>query len=412
MKTPLRLLAALTLLAAAPAVAQTADEPNGPTQSDTQAKPTEATRDSINSNKGPGGRNITAFDRNKRTGVGGYMDIEFKQPFDGKPSTFDMHRLVLTTSSYLHENLFFNAEVEYEHGGLINAGTNDGELKIEQAWGDYTINDMLALRAGVVLIPFGIVNVLHDSDVRETTTRPLMANSIIPTTWMEPGVGLHGIVYPTEDWQLSYEGYVTQGLNSNISAARGVRNARPSLATDNNGNKAVTGRVALSPWLGFEVALDGYHGAYDVTGEQHMTMLGGDVSYTAGPFELVGEYANIATEGGTFTPAGSAAPVAIPTGLNGYYLEGRYRFFPEFLQDSWLGRGGGFSSPTFTAFARYGGADTNAASFDTSDRTEAVIGLNYRPIQTFVTKVEFQRLGETATGKVDNFLWSSVAVGF
>ncbi|MNS37869.1 hypothetical protein D3C72_701020 [compost metagenome] len=409
MKTPLSLLAALAIVTAAPAaLAQQAN----PTPDASPSAAPEATREGITSNKGPGGRNITAFDRAKRTGVGGYFDIEFKQPFDGKPSTFDLHRLVLTTSSYLHENLFFNAEIEYEHGGLINAGTNDGELKIEQVWADYTINDLLALRAGVVLIPFGIVNVLHDSDVRETTTRPLMASTIIPTTWMEPGVGVHGIAYPTEEWQLTYEAYLTQGLNGNISAARGVRNARPSLANDNNGNKAVTGRVALSPWLGFEVGLDGYHGSYDVTGEQHMTMLGADLSYTAGPFELVGEFANIATEGGTFTPAGASAPVAIPTGLNGYYLEGRYRFFPEFLQSTWLGRGGGFSNPTFTAFARYGGADTNLAAADTSDRTEAVIGLNYRPIQTFVTKLEFQQLGEPVTGKQENFLWSSVAVGF
>ena len=90
----------------------------------------------------------------------------------------------------------------------------------------------------------------------------------------------------------------------------------------------------------------------------------------------------------------------------------QYRFFPELLHGTFLGRAGGFNNATFTAFARYGGADTNAASFDTSDRTEAVVGLNYRPIQTFVVKTEWQRLGETATGKVENFLWSSVAVGF
>ncbi|MFN3431591.1 MAG: porin, partial [Candidatus Sericytochromatia bacterium] len=359
MKTPLSLMAALAIVTAAPAaLAQAA--PTTPDASPSAAP--EATREGITSNKGPGGRNITAFDRNKRTGLGGYYDIEFKQPLDGRPSTFDLHRLILTTSSYLHENLFFNAEIEFEHGGMINAGTNDGELKIEQAWADYTISDLLHLRAGTVLIPFGIVNVLHDSDVRETTTRPLMASNIIPTTWMEPGVGLHGIAYPTEELQLTYEAYVTQGLSGNISAARGVRNARPSQYTDNNGNKAVSGRVGISPWLGFEVGLDAYHGAYDVTGEQHMTMLGADMAYTAGPFEVIGEYANITTEGGTFTPAGATAPAAIPLGLNGYYLEGRYRFFPEILQGTWLGRGGGFANPTFTAFARYGGADTDSAA--------------------------------------------------
>jgi hypothetical protein len=388
------------MLAAPPAFAQTpSDKPDE-----------EVTRNDILSNQGPGGRNITAFDRHQKSGIGGYFDIEFNQPLDGTPSKLDLHHLVLQTSSFLHENLFFNAEVEFEHGGVINDLMNDGELKIEQAWADYTVNDLLTLRAGAVLVPFGIVNVLHDSDVRETTTRPLMARSIIPSTWTENGIGFHGLAYPTEQWQLTYEGYVTQGLNDRISAVDGLAEARPSLKSDNNGNKAVTGRVALSPFLGLDVGLDGYYGAYDATGTQHMTMLGADALYTVGPFEVLGEYANVRTDGGVSTTA--ATPTAIPTGMDGLYVEGRYRFFPDFLQGTFLGHGGGFHHPTFTLVGRWGWADTNKAAFDASDRTETVLGVNYRPIQTFVLKLEGQHLTQPALGKVDDTLWSSVAVGF
>lgn len=400
MKSPLLLLAALPLLIASPVLAQSND--NQPDD--------EATRQSILSNQGPGGRNITAFDRHQKSGIGGYFDIEFNQPLNGAPSKLDLHHLVLQTSSQLHENLFFNAEVEFEHGGVINDLFNDGELKIEQAWADYTVNDLLTLRAGAVLVPFGIVNILHDSDVRETTTRPLMAGSVLPTTWTENGIGFHGLAYPTEQWQLTYEGYVTQGLNDKLSAANGLAAARPSLKSDNNGNKAVTGRVALSPFLGLDVGLDGYYGAYDPSGNQHLTMLGADALYTVGPFEIQSEYANVMTDGGVSTSA--ATPTAIPTGMDGFYVEGRYRFFPDFLQGTFLGHGGGFHHPTFTLVGRWGWADTNKAAFDQYDRTETVLGVNYRPIQTFVLKLEGQNIKQPASGRDDNAIWSSVAVGF
>lgn len=396
MKYPALALAALSLFLAAPAMAQGT------------ASSVSADAPEIESSKGPGGRNITAFDRRAQTRVGGYFDNEFTLPLHGAGrSTFKAHRLILQASSYLHDNLMFNTEIEYEYGGLINTLSNDGELKIEQAWADYKISDALSLRGGVVLIPFGIVNVLHDSDVRETTTRPLMASAIVPSTWMDTGAGLHGVVFPTEELQLSYEAYVTNGINNKISAASGIRNARPSMKDDNNGNKAVSGRVGISPFLGLEVGLSGYRGNYDET--RAMTMAGADISWTAGPVELIGEYANIQTDGGTWL--NNTTPTTIPGSMDGYYLEGRYRFFPEVLHNTFLGRGGGFPQASMALVTRYGTADTNKAAAGTTDKDEWVWAINYRPIPTFVTKLEYQRLGDPVGGPKDA-IWSSVAVGF
>jgi hypothetical protein len=403
MKPPLRLLApfALLLALARPAMAQVA--PPAPA-------PVPATKVPMTSPTGPGGRNITAFDRHVQSGVGGYYAVELRQAFDGRPSAFDLHHLILQTSSYLHENLFFNAEIEFENGGFLTGQGGDGELEIEQAWADYVVSELLAVRAGVVLVPFGIVNVLHDSDARETTTRPLFADQIVPTTWFEPGIGIHGVAYPSDWLMVSYEGYVTQGLTDAMSPAFGVRAARPSLSRDNNGNKAVTGRLAVSPFLGLELGLDGYHAAIDPAGVRHLTMLGADAAFTRGPFELIAECAEASTPGGA--SVGTGVPGAIPTGMGGMYVEGRYRFFPDLLHATFLGRAGGFEAATFTAIGRYGQADTNRAAADQSDRTELVLGLNYRPIQTFVLKLEGQRIGEPYTGRTVDTLWSSAAVGF
>lgn len=395
MKNSLFALVALSVLVAAPAYAQ--------------AQPSDAsTAPTITSNVGPGGRSITSFDRRAQSRVGGYFDNEFTLPLNGK-STFKAHRLILQASSYLHENLFFNTEIEYEYGAQINANTNDGELKIEQAWADYRISDALTLRGGVVLIPFGIVNVLHDSDVRETTTRPLMAGNVVPTTWMDSGAGFHGFVYPTEDMQISYEGYVTNGLSDKISAADGLKKARPSFKDDNNGNKAVTGRVSVSPWLGLELGASGYRGKYDDS--RDLTMLGADTTMSLGPVELLGEYANVLTEGGTFTDSKTNALITIPGSMEGYYVEGRYRFFPEMLHGTFLGREGGFPQASMALIGRYGQADTDKATTGATDKTEYVLGINYRPVQTFVTKLEYQRLSDPKGGDKDA-IWSSIAVGF
>ncbi|HEY9900785.1 MAG TPA: porin [Pantanalinema sp.] len=397
MKHAMPVLAALSVLVAAPAWAQAPAPEKAP---------------SITSNQGPGGRAITSFDRRAQSRVGGYFDNEFSLPLDGKDSTFRQHRLILQASSYLHENLFFNTEIEYEYGGQINANTKDGELKIEQAWADYRINDALSLRGGVVLVPFGIVNVLHDSDVRETTNRPLMADKVVPSTWMDTGAGFHGFVYPTEDMQVSYEAYVTNGLSDKISADKGLKDARPSFKKDNNGNKAVSGRLSVSPWLGLDLGLSGYRGVYDAN--RNLSMLGADTTLSLGPVEILGEYANVQSEGGTFAADATQPTVltSIPGTMEGYYVEGRYRFFPEILHGTFMGREGGFPQASMALVGRYGQASTDKANPGTkNDQTEYLVGLNYRPIQTFVTKLEYQRLADPIGGNKDA-IWSSIAVGF
>src|SRR5262245_19579020 len=63
-----------------------------------------------------GGRNISAFTRNLfgNTTIGGYFDNDYSFP-DNQPAFFDQHHLVLQVSSILHDRLFFNTEVEFEH---------------------------------------------------------------------------------------------------------------------------------------------------------------------------------------------------------------------------------------------------------------------------------------------------------
>src|SRR3989338_465498 len=91
--------------------------------------------------------------------VGGYADIEFEN-FESTNSTFDKARFILNVGAIPHQRLLFYSEYEIEHGGP-NAPGGGGEAKVEQAWASYLINDMINIRGGIVLMPFGRFNLLQ-----------------------------------------------------------------------------------------------------------------------------------------------------------------------------------------------------------------------------------------------------------
>lgn len=367
-----------------------------------------------------GARNISAFTRKNYTSgtsLGGYFDSEYFFP-DNKNPFFDQHRLILQVSSFYNERLFFNTEIEFEHGGLLGGKINDGQLKIEQAYLDYKIEDWLISRAGVVLIPLGRVNILHDSDFRDTTARPLFNGTIMPTTWMETGAGFYGTFYPNDDWEINYETYVTQGLSDNIIDGGGLKDARPSLSSDNNGNKAVSTRVGFSPFIGFDFGLGGYYSKIDKDNKKNFGLFVGDFNYTNGPFEILGEIGYSAFDPVNIKDSAGKETSNTINSMWGYYLEAHYKFFPEFLKGSFLGLE--LERPMFTLFSRIDQVDTDMARLNANDRTQLTLGFNYRPIQTAVFKFEYQwnienqaiLTGDFSKEIANNQIIMSVAAGF
>ena len=83
--------------------------------------------------------------------VGGYFDTEFVASDDD--ITFKAHRFILNAQAKPHKNIYFYSEIEFEYGALINAGDDNGELKIEQAWVDFIISESFAFRSGIILMP-------------------------------------------------------------------------------------------------------------------------------------------------------------------------------------------------------------------------------------------------------------------
>lgn len=343
--------------------------------------------------------------------LGGYADMEYYD-LDGSESTFRQHRWIINVGAQVHERIRFSSEFELEYGGP-NMPNADGEAKVEQAYIDYLIHDGINLRAGALLVPFGRYNLYHDSDLQDLTDRPIMARDVIPTTWTEAGYGVFGEFNPTlgdyEDLTLSYELYAVNGLDSGFSDT-GLSGGRSSLKTDNNDNKSLVGRLNISPANGQELGVSGYWGRYNAGNDQAIAGIGLDTLNTFGPLEWINEYAYFGVDE---TPTASSD---VANYFQGAYSQLNYHFWPDFLNNTFLGRG--FEHPALTLVGRYDWAkihDDGDATTGNNEEDRYTVGLNYRPIESFVVKFEYQfndTDNETLeNGSKDGFV-TSVALGF
>ena len=128
--------------------------------------------------------------------VGGYFDIQYRAHrnpvletgFEGIGSQgttngFDQQRFVPFIYADITEHVKFASEIEIEHG--IRA-TNDVEISLEFAHIDYLIHEKVNLRGGIILVPLGKFNLLHDSPLNDLTDRPSSANSSSPPLCRRP----------------------------------------------------------------------------------------------------------------------------------------------------------------------------------------------------------------------------------
>ena len=382
----------------------------------------------------------TSFVRNilSNTTVGGYVSSEFEN-FEDSDSAFDQHRLVLNVASQVHKRVRFYSEIELEHGpffgsegtsegvlsiddangnGVIDASEAEdlefsgnttsgesGELEVEQAWVQFDLTERLGVRTGVILVPFGRFNLYHDDDLQNLTDRPLVARRVIPSTWSDAGLGFVG------NWELGGEAtlggefYFVNGLDDEFSGGRGgLRGARSSRESDNNNDKAVVGRLVASPSLGHEFGLSGYVGDYD---DDNNSAAGWafDWLMTYGDIRLVGEYAYFGLDDGS-----NASGARAPSDISGVYAELNYDFWCDYLDSSFLGAD--FEDPKFVLSYRYNYAAIDRREQATLDETSHVVGLAYRPIDSFVVKTEWQfNEGDLERSDADGFI-GSFALGF
>ncbi|WP_375765202.1 hypothetical protein NR798_26150 [Archangium gephyra] len=326
-----------------------------------------------------------------RTTLGGYAEHDFILPQQGV-STFRNHRYVLFVYSHISERVSTATEIEFEFAGspLKRDGIlGAGEVLLEFSVVDLMLTDWATFRAGVILVPVGAYNLRHDAPAQELPERPIAYTTVVPTTWFESGAGFLGGFDLGRDWRLSYEVYAVNGLDAKILDGQGFRAARGSHLEDNNDDKALTGRVSVSPFLGLEAGLSGYTGAYDLEGRR-VNMVNADVFWRLGALDLTGEVVRAFIDPGYVQgfPNNSTANTRdrVPTGMFGFYGQANYRFriepFFRLLPDEW-------KEGHFTASLRYEEKDTDTEFITAGDVARLTLGLNFRPLPPYVLKTSY-----------------------
>ena len=417
-----------------------------------------------------------------RVQLGGYGSVRYEgSSLEDQKNTFTYRRFVLTTDANIAPGIRAYMELEFERfrklelerttaknseGGLTTEqaieGTNDSEIALEQAWLQYDVNDWLNLRAGNVLVPLGRFNINHDDNRWDIPRRTLVDRGVpvLPAeaAWSELGVGFLGNLPVGEQSEFSYQAYVVNGLSLDtefeqiLSTRRGdtTLNAveakvQPSAGTFGNDvkdAKAVTGRMALSPLIGHDIGVSGYFGQYtpDFLGKEDLWSLAADGRTGWGPFELEGEYVythfdgvkNVAkrfarealnheteSEAGDVETEVEFELANLARAKQGYWLEARYRFWPAFLNDTFLGRR--FDSPQLVAVLRgeqvwldglvqevdFAGGRLTDFEEDHRYVSRFTVGLAYRPVPMVAFQLAYEYTmtdsGQSLSG-VTNYL--------
>lgn len=155
--------------------------------------------------------------------VGGYADVMYnnlsRQNLDNPSrNSFGQQRMVPFIYADITDHVKFATEIEIERGGSNAPQTNDGSMQIEFAQIDYLVKEAINIRAGILLMPVGKFNLLHDSPLNDLVDRPMVSRIVIPSTWYESGAGFYGTLYPSSQSKLDYEIYAVNGMSSQAGA--------------------------------------------------------------------------------------------------------------------------------------------------------------------------------------------------
>ena len=200
------------------------------------------------------------YDVNRGLSIGGYGEGHYRKLVDddaGNKDRADLLRLVLYTGYKFTDHILFNAEIEFEHATTSSTeSSGDGSVSVEFAHLDFLLKNWFNVRAGLVLVPMGYINEIHEPTSYFGVSRPEVERQIIPATWRENGVGVLGTFFE----QVDYEAYVINGFNAEGFDSSGLRGGRQK------GNRALAEHLAFvarfdwTPIAPLEIGGSVYHG--------------------------------------------------------------------------------------------------------------------------------------------------------
>ena len=138
----------------------------------------------------------------------GYGEIAYARPtHDSSQTQADLARAVLGWAHRFDDRTRMAAELEVEHA--VASADDKGEVEIEQFYVERDFNQRIGGRAGLFLMPIGLLNEHHEPTQYYSVFRNAVETAIIPTTWREGGLAVYGGTESGLKWNVG----VTTGFN-------------------------------------------------------------------------------------------------------------------------------------------------------------------------------------------------------
>jgi hypothetical protein len=347
--------------------------------------------------------------------IGGYGEMlytRFAGRFDdgqraNVADRLDFLRGVVYVGYRWNDRWLLNSELEWEHANTDKGG----EAAVEFAYLDYLYRPALSFRAGLLLMPVGFINELHEPTVFLGAKRPDVERLIIPSTWREGGFGLYG-----ESGPLSYRAYAVTALDaSGFSAEEGLHEGSAEGADAKANDFAGVARLDWTPTPGLLLGASGYWGH---TGQDLRTAEGRPIAIGTSLFEghLEWKWRGLELRGlAVQANLGDVAALdrilelqgeqSIGERLRGGYVQLAYDLFARRPH----------GEQALLPFARWESYNLQArvpagfAADPANDVSSLTLGLVYRPIDSVVFKADFQNYDNRARTGLDEV---HVALGY
>ena len=305
----------------------------------------------------------------ENTRIGGYGELHYNN-LDGEGGAsgkdeFDLHRFVLFFGHTFNERTRFFSELEVEHS--IAGEGKKGEIELEQAYVEFDLNADHRARAGLFLLPVGLLNDTHEPPTFYGVERNPIEKDIVPATWWAGGAALSGQLGAGFGYDLA----IHEGLATTAAKSYKPRDGRQKTSEARADNLAYTARLKWTGLPGVELGGTFQHQS-DITqgvdasaGSANLYELHGVVS--KGPFGLKALYAQWDLDGSG--PASIGADKQL-----GWYVEPSLRL-----------------SAQWGVFARYNEWDNKAGDAAGSKKKQIDAGVNFWPHPDVVVKADYQQ---------------------
>jgi hypothetical protein len=327
-----------------------------------------------------------------------YGEINYNRPTHANQNTqVDVRRFVLGYQHRFDEKTKVVTELEVEHA--VSSADDPGEVEVEQAYIERQVTPVWSARAGLFLMPVGLLNENHEPTAFYGVERNFVETAIIPSTWREGGFQVVG----NFDNGLTVQGGLTTGFDLNKWDATSTEGRESPLGSIHQELALAKGHdlaaFGAANWRGIPGLLiggslfSGQATQAQAADKARITLWDIHARWTPGRWDFSSVYAR-----GTIsnTAALNAAlvgnPTLIPKSFDGFYVQGAYKVWShdDYVLSPFL-RWEQFN--TAKSYADLGPGLTPDAA-----RAERVVtvGANLQVSQGVVLKADYQRFRENA----------------